>query len=300
MFQFHSTGDLLSQNVPKLSVSISIENQEAESFERYLQVYSDFGFRGLQAMWRDPVRVDGEELVRRANRFGLSFDAVHGSFGSDLDPSSPDDEMRCRTIATCEEDGVMAAALGGSVVVVHPSCKVPADAELDTAKRDDWRAEVDTVRQPILMKSMEELAGIGEEMEIVFAIENLPSKLWFGNNAPELAKMVREIDSPFVRLCFDTGHAHVEAERVGCSTAEQFAKCLDVVEYVHVNDNDGVCDSHEAPGDGTIDWIAFTKVLGDAESGLVCMLEMFRGADEMKATLERSGVAHILEMMSGE
>jgi len=286
--------------VPNLSVSISIEDSNSETFEQFLRIYSEFGFRGLQAFWRNPVQVDADKLRDKAGRFGLSFDAVHGSFGSDLDPSSPDEEVRCRTIATCEEDGEIAAALGGSVVIVHPSCKIPANAGLDVAKRDDWGAEVDSERKPILMRSMEELAGIGEEMEIVFAIENLPSKLWFGNHAMELSRMIREIDSPFVRMCFDTGHAHVEAARVGCSTSEQFGRCLDVVGYVHVNDNDRARDSHEAPGDGTIDWAAFTELLGDSASGLVCMLEMFRSAEEMKAILNRTEVADILRKLSAE
>jgi len=141
-------------------------------------------------------------------------------------------------------------------------------------------------REPILIKSLDELAGLGEEMEVVFLIENVPGWLWCGDHAARLAELIRNVDSPYLRMCFDTGHAHIEAARFG-SVASQLEDCLDVVAYLHVHDNDGRRDSHLAPGEGTIAWEEIAAVLRDADhDDLICMIEMFDPAEDLERRLD--------------
>ena len=284
--------------MPFPSVSISIETEPVNSFERYLQVYHDAGFRQLQAFWRRGVIMDTDRLVKVVNQFDCCFDSVHGRFGNDLDPSSLDEGVRRRTIEAAEEDGEFARELGGSIVIIHPSCKIPKELGFDIADRGSWGDAVEAERGPMLMQSMEEMAGIGEELEVLFAVENVPGKLWIGCDSVQLAEMIRRVDSPFVRMCFDVGHAHVESDRYG-SCAEQLARCLDVVSYFHVHDNDGKRDSHEAPGDGTVDWNELSRVMKDASGDAIVMLEMFRGVEEMGEVLERPIVCEILHDLAG-
>lgn len=62
--------------------------------------------------------------------------------------------------------------------------------------------------------------------------------------------------SPHVGMCLDTGHAHVG----GC-LMEMTRVLAPYIRYVHLHDNDGVRDSHRAPGMGTIDWDAWYRAL---------------------------------------
>jgi len=284
--------------MPSLSVSISIETEPANSFERYLQVYHDAGFRQLQAFWRSSRVIDADILLSTVNRFDCVFDSVHGRFGNDFDPSSLDEGVRQRTVEAAEEDAGFARGLGGSIVIIHPSCKIPKELGFDIAERGSWGDAVEAERRPMLMQSMEEMAGIGEELEVLFAVENVPGKLWYGCDSVQLGEMIRRVDSPFVRMCFDVGHAHVEADRYG-SCAEQLARCLDVVSYFHVHDNDGKRDSHDAPGDGTVDWNELSRVMKDANGDAIVMLEMFRGVVEMGEVLGRTIVCEILQDLAG-
>ncbi len=281
-----------------LSISISVDDENFESFEDYLRIYNHAGFRQLQAFQRSSVAIESDLLLNIVNQFDCVFDSVHGRFGNDFDPSSLDEVVRQRTVEAAEEDAGFARGLGGSIVIIHPSCKIPKDLGFDIAERGSWGDAVEAERRPMLMQSMEEMAGIGEELEVLFAVENVPGKLWYGCDSVQLGEMIRRVDSPFVRMCFDVGHAHVEADRYG-SCAEQLARCLDVVSYFHVHDNDGKRDSHEAPGDGTVDWNELSRVMKDANGDAIVMLEMFRGVEEMGEVLGRTIVCEIMHELAG-
>ena len=69
---------------------------------------------------------------------------------------------------------------------------------------------------------------------------------------------MKEFDSPFFRVCLDTGHAAV----LGLSPADsvrlvgrEYLTCL------HIHDNDGVRDLHWVPYRGVIDWADFSLAL---------------------------------------
>ncbi len=191
----------------QLSASISLETTDSPVFDQYLSLYGRLGCQGLQGIWRNPIELDLKNVLQRVARAGLSFDSVHGTFGDDFDVSTPDESIRLQTILTHEQDAELAAALGGALVVIHPACVIPKTAGLEWASRYDrsvegvatkgWGAAVDQLRAPLLIDSIEKLAAIGEEMGIIFAIENIPGYLWYGNNAPNLATMIR-ISSPVI------------------------------------------------------------------------------------------------------
>jgi sugar phosphate isomerase/epimerase len=57
-------------------------------------------------------------------------------------------------------------------------------------------------------------------------------------------------------FCFDTGHANM------WRTWEQYVpRYLNKISALHIHDNHGKADEHLLPGDGTIDFISFFKVL---------------------------------------
>ena len=71
---------------------------------------------------------------------------------------------------------------------------------------------------------------------------------------------VREFDSPFFRVCLDTGRAAV----FGLSPADAVRQIgRDYLACLHVHDNDGAHDSHWEPYRGVIDWAGFSLALHD-------------------------------------
>lgn len=95
-------------------------------------------------------------------------------------------------------------------------------------------------------------------------VENLPFPLLPINHPDQCLdfakRMNRETNSDIFKVCLDTGHANF------CGTDPADAVRLLGKEYLgalHVHDNDGKADQHHIPGEGNIDWGAFSNALAE-------------------------------------
>lgn len=96
-------------------------------------------------------------------------------------------------------------------------------------------------------------SGILDEYRCTVLLENV----W--EPAPDVFKKVLEkVKSPRLRVCFDTGHAHIFSEVL----FEEWVSVLreDIV-YMHINDNKGYVDNELVPGAGSIDWQEFSHII---------------------------------------
>lgn len=148
------------------------------------------------------------------------------------------------------------------MVVVHPAPRAAEAADVTAASRAE---RIDPLR-----RSLEELAELGQSLGVTCLLENLPGDCEFGSDAAMLADLIRKTQSPYLRMCFDTGYAHLTDRASDCLQA-----CHDVVSYLHSNDNDGRCNGHDIPGDGSIDWPALTGPIGRLPLDIPAMLELF-------------------------
>jgi sugar phosphate isomerase/epimerase len=223
------------------------------------------------------------EVVDTCAEAGLVIDSIHGVFGEEHDPSSTDERLRAKSIVTYRAEGELALRLGGPQVVVHPSPLVPRGhlSRVTPAVR--------AARMGPLRKSMEQLARIGEEMGVVYLFENLPDVCWIGDQPLMVAEMVREIGSPRLRMCFDSGHALITGKQI-----ESLRGCADVVDYVHIHDNDGIEDLHLMPGDGVTPWTQFGHALLETLPNVSAMLEVFYPKEKLEKCLE-AGLAERFE-----
>jgi hypothetical protein len=57
-----------------------------------------------------------------------------------------------------------------------------------------------------------------------------------------------------VGICYDTGHAHLEKDKV-------LPDVLDDIQAIHIDDNDGRADNHAWPFEGTTNWPRFAEQL---------------------------------------
>jgi sugar phosphate isomerase/epimerase len=233
---------------------------------RLLAVFARLGVSALQFYRNEAKPPTAADARRIAADAGLRFDSVHGVFGPQYDPSSPDDSVRRSSVAAYRCEGLLALELGGPAVVVHPSPQHTRNAK---APGPDDSARLDALR-----RSAVELAAIGREQGVMFLLENLPPEYAVARPGV-VAQVVRELDAPQLRMCFDIGHAHMTGDAIADLDA-----CRDVISYLHVHDNDASRDAHLIPGDGTLAWDRVTYALAALPPNVSAMLELFQPVEE--------------------
>jgi sugar phosphate isomerase/epimerase len=186
-----------------------------------------------------------EENARRYREAGIRIWSVHAPFGGTYSLSHPDDDVRRRAVEY-HKFVLTRVALAGApgaapMVVLHPS---------------NGGLQVEEIPRliPGLLHSLEDLLPVAEGLGVRLGLENmLPRHV--GSDFEELRQIVEEIGSPWLRVCFDSGHAHVAG-----GVQEGLETLKDLVATFHLADNDGTRDMHLQPPYGTIPWEDFRTV----------------------------------------
>jgi sugar phosphate isomerase/epimerase len=79
---------------------------------------------------------------------------------------------------------------------------------------------------------------------------------YIGDCIKDFEKIFKEINSPFLKMCLDLGHAHVNE-----GITKYIDKFKDRIVNVHYHDNDGKSDDHLNIGEGNINWKQALKSL---------------------------------------
>jgi sugar phosphate isomerase/epimerase len=111
----------------------------------------------------------------------------------------------------------------------------------------------DQRRWDAAFSSLELLSLFAKQRGVTIALENTQGEMASPANLKNFLDQTRLTN---VKLCFDTGHAHLEGGVVaGLETIR------DLVVTTHVHDNRGERDDHLLPYEGTIDWNAALPAL---------------------------------------
>jgi sugar phosphate isomerase/epimerase len=198
---------------------------------------------------------------------GLKSPAMHGLHGADQEPNLPDESRRKEMIDEHLRFMEHTAELGCRTYVMHPG-----RAGQDVDREESWSR---------VRACLDVLAPRAESLGVTLALENAnPGHL--GDNAQNLHDFVQSYNSPAVRLCFDSGHAHRAEE---APTVLQTMSPLVVT--VHLHDNDKSRDQHRLPGNGTIDWPPVIELLDQCPSLMHVETEPFNDEHwEYKAIYE--------------
>ena len=175
-----------------------------------------------------------------------------------------------------------AAVLGARYLVVHPVFKDEKGKTIDS-KLKFIRVNAEAIRQWL---------PLAEECGVTLLSENI---LWGASKDPRvIAELVKEVDSAYFGWCFDVGHAW-------CSgyAPDILKKCAVVPLSLHIQDNDGSGDQHLIPGDGTIDWKAFTQTLRDICYLGDCVMEAHHQSLEAPDEERDAILARLLETAQG-
>ncbi len=150
------------------------------------------------------------------------------------------------------------------------------------------REEANPRRYDAAFNSLEHLVMFAKQRGVTIALENTPGEL----AAPQaLRSFITNTRLTDLRLCFDTGHAHMEE-----GVERSFEVMRDLVVTTHLHDNHGEKDEHLPPFAGSIDWPGTMKALSHAPAapqGLPMVLELKdSGAraiplDEMKVVFRK-------------
>src|ERR1700676_1000079 len=106
----------------------------------------------------------------------------------------------------------------------------------------------DDRRWDATFSSLEHLSLFARQRGVTIAIENTPGEMATPANLKNFLEQTRLTN---VKVCFDTGHAHIEG---GVLPALETAR--DLVATTHIHNNHGDRDEHLLPYEGTIDWDA--------------------------------------------
>lgn len=101
------------------------------------------------------------------------------------------------------------------------------------------------------------LCKVAEKEQVIICLENMPMPKLPIATPEDILKFVKEIDSPWLKVCLDTGHAAV----CNVSCGDSVRLLGDYLKVMHVHDNNGRADQHLMPYSGVIDWDDFGNAL---------------------------------------
>lgn len=105
---------------------------------------------------------------------------------------------------------------------------------------------------------MSRLCTEAEKNNVVICFENMPMKALPISIPAASLEFVKKINSPWFKMCLDTGHCMVHGIQPG-EAVRLLGK--DMLRTLHVHDNDGIQDRHWVPFTGMVDWDDFRSAL---------------------------------------
>ena len=215
----------------------------ADAGYKYLDLVLDAYLKPNMPLAADGWQKWAEDLAEYTYSLGLEFSQSHGYFypktnldsnGIRQDPLY--DENVRRSIISSQICGV-------KWMVLHPTLWPDADGNADVKRSLEYNRE--------FFLKWGEFASLHK---VGIAVENMYNYLdgmkYYCVMPEEIIELVDAVNDPMVRICIDTGHAHLSR--------------LDVPDYIkavgsrlkatHIDDNRQTADDHLAPFQGTIPW----------------------------------------------
>ena len=128
------------------------------------------------------------------------------------------------------------------------------------------RQSMDPRKFDAAFNSLEHLVVFAKQRGVVIALENTPGEL---TSPSSLRQFIHETRLNDLRMCFDTGHAHLED-----GIEASFEMMRERAVSTHIHDNHGERDEHLLPYEGTIDWDVALQAIAGATQPLPIVLEL--------------------------
>ncbi len=246
----------------------------------------DFQFTDTESSYYTAREEDFLDLMfgikKELKKNNIEVHQIHGPWQYPPNDASEDD--RAERFGKMTKAMVMAKHLGAKYMAVHPLMPFGANS-----------AEKPEEVYSINKKYYEALAKVGSGLGVVVCLENMPFTDFPLSGCAEILKLVKAVDSPYLKMCFDVGHSNIMGEPL----YETLALIKDDLRIVHIHDNDGEKDLHLPPYEGNIDWMTFSEGLYDI--GFDGVLSLETEADKYGSSSEENEIklANIGRLISG-
>lgn len=207
--------------------------------DRLLDQIKEMGFDSVEVpIFNVADRAPYERLGKRLKSLGLGATAVT-VMSPDANPISPDPLIRDAAVAYLDKVLDCGSAFGCEILcgpihsaIGHFSGEGPTD--------DEFKAGVDT---------MSRAAEKAQAHDIRLGIEYLNRfEIYFLTTAAQTSRFVRAVNHPYVKMMYDSFHAHIEEK----NQAQAILSCKNETIHVHVSEND-----RGVPGTGQVHWDSF-------------------------------------------
>ena len=128
-----------------------------------------------------------------------------------------------------------------------------------------------------LLFSLKQIVKECESLQVNLALENASIKplysdsFFLGDNIGDFKHIFFEINSPYINMCLDMGHANISEGPL--KYIENFGE---KIINIHYHDNRGKIDNHLSPGEGTIPWKNVMSALKKVNYGGPLISECFK------------------------
>lgn len=233
------------------------------SFEERVKKISEAGFQVEFWGWK------GRNLDVFSNDPSIEVCGFSGTQGG----SCVHPEGVANYVTGITETTTVAKKLGATFLVIHagelgPNGEVIHKVSANPATR--WISAY---------KALSQLAKLGEENDITYALEVLNTKVdhpgYSIHIIEDAVRLVREVDSPSIKILFDIYHTQIEEGNV----VELLRKYHPYIGHIHVADVPG---RHE-PGTGELNYRFIAQVLRDVGYEGVVGMEAYPLADSHQA-----------------
>lgn len=218
--------------------------------EGFIEFTSKAGFDFVQLGYEAPLKWVGEiskdrrkRIQALVKRLGLQV-GVH-SVANGVNVAGTNRGIRKESLRQIREAIEFAYDVGAELVTVHPGWK------------DLFGYRYPDEAYALAIEGHCELAEVASNYGIRIGIENMPP-FWlsFCVDPKGAQAMIQAVNRENFGLTFDVGHANL----LGAEALEGFITTLnDKIFLIHIHDNDGKRDQHQAIGEGTVD---FHKLFG--------------------------------------
>jgi len=190
--------------------------------------------------------------------------SVHSPL-SDINIASLNESIRKASVEEIKNSIDLAFHIGSEVVVVHPGHMAFLARRFHKKIRENS------------LNSLKECSKFAEDVGITLCVENMPDmEGMICKNLDELNELVQEIGVP---MTLDVGHAH----NMGIFIEEMLK--YDNIGHIHLSDNDGSFDNHNAVGSKDIDFESLFEGLNKKKFDGILVIEV-TNQDEILESLD--------------
>jgi sugar phosphate isomerase/epimerase len=212
-----------------MNISVSTLALSPKPLENVLSCLEDRGLEYCEVINEYPYNTIDEDLV---DSFNIKL-SIHSPL-SDVNIASYNDTMRRSSVSQIKNSIDIAAKMEPGIVVVHPG-HIPILGN---------KFEDKILKNSIT--SLEECSKYATDNGVMLCIENMPDiEGLLGKDINQLDEIVKDLDA---HITLDVGHANNMK-----FTVHEMLKSPRI-KHIHLSDNDGSYDNHNAIGSESIDF----------------------------------------------